>query len=736
MRNRPPPQQDVRWRGLQQSQYSESHDKESTVNNLPDQPLPATTATSSTTAFSTTASFSTTAASISTTTTTAEPYVSAAQRRPYPVKPSTPKAATAFSLFSDPDAFNLTTIYKRTHYLSSSLRGKIWWDVNGDGKRGDYANATLNDMEYDYGVPNVGNIYLVTCDDEREAKTKSITTSKPFNSRDAAPLRQSLNGEAGLYEFTELRTVPSGRYYVVYKAPRGWRLSGNTLPLGRKMLDTEGYYECVPQGGNGGAYAQMARDKGDFDYGGYCARSIGCVEIGSQAELQEKFENLDLLENTDYFENVIQGDALSHIADYGGKMVAFPTPEVMDVGMSQEPWDLPAKQYADAVVTLTFPVPQVFQSGRKLATKESPLETLLTDVFAEAETFGTSVNRQAMGDVLYSYLKENIGAFSNFDSWNNESASFTFLGVDLFGANITRKKLNQTNFWSNLRRAQVDEDNGDEAIEITYSFTARGSYRPPPHEQLGYFVQDSINADPTKLSRALREEPTLPFEEVESVQSNHLTVGPPAPACHGCVGIQASSIADDTNRMEAWATIPIILISLMIGALVFLFFGRRFWKRHHVVGPDTKREMRTKDFASSDLDITKEKNSIAMAGLGEETTEEGDCSRTSSEKKKKKRIRKKSTNKSALKDKSTRTDASDYSELCSRLHAEDEDSSSSSSSEDESEEARRRRRRKERKSKRESHASIRSDPPSLEDLLRQKKKKKRSSSNRRSRSRD
>ncbi|KAL3793751.1 hypothetical protein HJC23_013313 [Cyclotella cryptica] len=478
MKNLPPPQQRERWRGLQQSQYSESHDKESILNNVADQPPAATTTTSTTAAIATTPFSPTTTTTFSTTTAT-EPYVSASQRRPYPVKPSTPKAATAYSLFSDPDAFNLTTIYDSTHFLSSSLQGKIWWDVNGDGKRGEYANATLNDMEYDYGVPNVGNIFLVTCDDddERDAIKRGTTTSKPYNGRDAAPLRQSVVEESGLYEFTELRTVPSGRYYVVYQAPRGWRISANTLPLGRKKLDKEGYYECVPQGGNGGIYGQMARDLGDLDYGGYCARSIGCVEIGSQAELEEKFKNLELLEDTDYFQTVIQGDTRSNVADKGGKMVAFPTPEVMDVGMSLEAWDLPAKQYSDAVVTLAFPVPQGVQSGRKLATEESPLEALFSNVFAEAETFGTSMNRQAMADVLNNYLKKNIETFSGSDNSKSEVAPFTFLGIDLFEAKIERKKLNLRKSRRYLRRAQGKEDNGDEAIEITYTFTARGSYR-------------------------------------------------------------------------------------------------------------------------------------------------------------------------------------------------------------------------------------------------------------------
>lgn len=187
-------------------------------------------------------------------------------RRPYPIQPSTVRTATAYSLFSDPDAFSLDSIRRSTHYLSDSLKGKIWWDVNGDGKRGDYGDESLNEREYDYGIPNVNNIYLVACEEGKET-THAIGRSVIFNDQDPVPQRQSLASNAGVYEFNELNTIPSGRYYVMYQAPSHWRMSGNTLPLGRrKIVDEEKgtYYECVPEGVNGMSFSEKARESGDF----------------------------------------------------------------------------------------------------------------------------------------------------------------------------------------------------------------------------------------------------------------------------------------------------------------------------------------------------------------------------------------------------------------------------------------------------------------------------------------
>jgi hypothetical protein len=272
--------QNQQMRQTQEAEES-THWKDPSLNSVEQG---STSSTTTTTSSSSSSSSSTTTTQVAPTTPTLVSKEEATQR-PYPANPSTVKAATAYSLFSDPNAFDLESIYAKKHYITSSLGGKIWWDVNGDAKQGDYGNSTLNDMEYDHGIPNVGNIILVSCDDSEEKR--GSTSSKPYNGRDAIPLRQSLISESGKYDFQELNNIPLGRYYVMYEAPKGWRVSENILPLGRRegLKDGEVYYECVTEGENGKSFVNRAQDSGDFDYGGYCGRSIGCLEIGSQTEL-------------------------------------------------------------------------------------------------------------------------------------------------------------------------------------------------------------------------------------------------------------------------------------------------------------------------------------------------------------------------------------------------------------------------------------------------------------------
>jgi hypothetical protein len=151
--------------------------------------------------------------------------------------------------------------------------------------------------------------------------------------------------------------------------------------------------------------------------------------------------------------------------------------------------------------------------------------------------------------------------------------------------------------------------------------------QPPPHDQLGYFVQNSINADPTDLVRSLREDKTLPFQDIISAESSHLTVGPPPPkVC--CFGLQAI-VSLDEGGSKNWATVPVILISLMIGALMSIFFGRRLWKRRAYLDVDDMAcEMKTSEFGNytmTDEDIAREKASHRF-DMGESNTVEGDGS--------------------------------------------------------------------------------------------------------------
>lgn len=130
--------------------------------------------------------------------------------------------------------------------------------------------------------------------------------------------------------------------------------------------------------------------------------------------------------------------------------------------------------------------------------------------------------------------------------------------------------------------------------------------QPPPHEQLGYFVQNSINANPDKLGRTLREDPDLPFKDLSEASSSHLTVGPPPPKpCEGCLGIQSNEY--QVPRMERWATISIALLSVMIASLVVLFLGRRVWKRRRVViDSDVQLDMETRNFTVGNDGVEKD----------------------------------------------------------------------------------------------------------------------------------
>ena len=176
--------------------------------------------------------------------------------------------------------------------------------------------------------------------------------------------------------------------------------------------------------------------------------------------------------------------------------------------------------------------------------------------------------------------------------------------------------------------------------------------QPPPHEQLGHFVQNSINADPTELVRSLREESTLPFQNLESVESSHLTIGPPAPKlCPGCFGLQAITNVDE-GGLQSWAEVPVILLSLMIAALTFAFFARRIWKRRRYLDIDDMQcEMKTADFATSDHDIGAEKNMhrFSMEDVADDDSVDGSI------KKKKKKKSKRKLNESSDRTSSTRS---------------------------------------------------------------------------------
>merc|ERR1712161_105648 len=58
-----------------------------------------------------------------------------------------------------------------------------------------------------------------------------------------------------------------------------------------------------------------------------------------------------------------------------------------------------------------------------------------------------------------------------------------------------------------------------------------GAYHPPPFGQLGTILEDSINRDPDRLTRSLRDQADMPpaFRAAESTGFTHLTLKTPEP---------------------------------------------------------------------------------------------------------------------------------------------------------------------------------------------------------------
>jgi hypothetical protein len=272
-------------------------------------------------------------------------------------------------------------------------------------------------------------------------------------------------------------------------------MSGNTLPLDKRPTSSRDSHECIPGGGNGKYYSDKARTEGDFDQGGYCARSIGCVEIGSRAELEDKFIDLMPLEDTPYYSEVIQGDVenvygmTSGIVYTGGKYVAMPTPYMMDVGLAAAEWPLASRQFADATITLELPL----ERRRRRLGEENKLE-LLSEEFADGASFGKSENQKFMSKAIEQFLKDNISKLGSGGTMmmqesqkfaegggRQESEIFAFSGVDLFDAKMVRKKKKSRDSIDNsslsryLRASRWTQEE-EELLEVTYTFTARGSY--------------------------------------------------------------------------------------------------------------------------------------------------------------------------------------------------------------------------------------------------------------------
>ena len=256
--------------------------------------------------------------------------------------------------------------------------------------------------------------------------------------------------------------------------------------------------------------------------------------------------------------------------------VALPSPHVLNVGLSAEPWPLGSYQFADSELTLSF------DPGRVTA---EDLASILLPGSDDGGAGGGDL-RGAMERRFAGYFRDSVGG-----------GGFDVRGVDLHGGKISGGGTAAATAGSSTtppllrgggrrRRRGLGED---AVVAVTYSYTTRGMYHPPPREELGEIVSDSINADPVGIVKSLGDRgggegeddgdgPPMPpvFAEAESAVSRHLTMKrPPLPAI---VEYEVGSM------VEGWATIPIILISASIASLVGLLLFRRMLGRRRRAG--------------------------------------------------------------------------------------------------------------------------------------------------------
>lgn len=460
----------------------------------------------------------------------------------FPSEPETPKAATTFALFSNPNRFSLDSIHESTHYLTDALEGTLWHDFDSNGIRGSSTDSTLNAIEYDTGIGGV-KVQLVKCDTNELAKSG---ISLPNNGVGvSSSLKKTQVAEAGEYAFP-LENIEAGRYYVMYQAPTDYRITGNVLPLERETVDA--YFECIPKGGEGGEYMNEVKEKGDLDLGGYCARSIGCLEVGKQFDLKEEYKDIQVLD----------GDEDKYVGTTKN-LVALPSKSMLNVGLSEEEWPLNTHQYADAKIVLSF---------ASTVTSED-LSAAVPQDFASSE------------------MKRNLET-TLAKMFQGEGSAFTVQGVHLLDGEISSTQDSEETPPSRmLRGLQRDvaalPQNTATSAQVTYTLTTWGSYSPPPFEQLGTIISDSINADPTGLVKSLQDkESKLPpvFEEVDDSNARHLTtkVEKKQPGPIGAVQVFNEAKSSE-GKMATWATVPIILMAFLIAALTGVLLFRRIFTR-------------------------------------------------------------------------------------------------------------------------------------------------------------
>lgn len=504
-----------------------------------------------------------------TTTTTISPDEQQAYEKQFIQEP-TGETTTSYSLFESGDAFTLDAITSKRHYMKNDIVGQLWLDVDMNGKRGSFTDSTLNAREQDSGITGVDAIVLVDCDINQEV---AVTKSQPVSAYGDVTIQKvtETGGRAGNYRFPEVMNQP-GRYYIAYKAPTGFRINAGALPATEEKVEynSEGtpiYFECPLVGGEGETYYEDALSNGDFDNRGYCGRSVGCFEVGKKADIEQKFK--DLVEVDDAGVEVASNSSAFGPDDM---VVVYPDQYMLDIGLSEQAWPLTTQQFAEIEVDLVFP------KTSTEAVTESLGETLESDSALAESTTVEAIQRSLESTITTS-------DFSSVEL-EVEGVSLTTTSVHKKTSEETLEEPTRRNLRAS-RKLQVLVDSSastaDGVTVVTYKFTARGGYKPPPHLQLGKIVEDSINADQRKLTKSLQDKigQGLPdvFAQLENVDSRHLTIKEDVPSVVEMLNDQSQP----TSGMASWATVLVVLLAVFIFGLIGLFFFRRAFSRRRVV---------------------------------------------------------------------------------------------------------------------------------------------------------
>lgn len=532
------------------------------------------------------------------TTATLSPQDQQAYEEQFTKEPTGGDSTTTTSLFpSGQNVFSSTSILSKPHYLSNEIAGQLWLDIDRNGKRGSFTDSTLNALEQDSGVTGVDAIVLVDCDTNTEV---AVTKSQPVRGDGQVVIQKvtETGGVAGGYRFPEGLSSP-GRYYIVYKAPVDFRVGANTLPLREVKAERSedgilSYFECPFLGGEGEMFYEDAVGNGEFDYGGYCGRSVGCFEVGRKKDMEDKFETLVEEEGSAYGPDDM--------------VVVYPSEHMLDVGLSQEPWPLATQQFADIEVDLVFP--------------ENTTEAVYATLGETLESDSALAESATVADIERSLL-ESIMSIEEFSDVQLEVE-----GVALSTVEEHEKDSEESSpeiFTRNLRssrRVQVSEEPPalNSYTVVKYKFTARGAYNPPPRLELGVIAEQSINADSRRLTKTLQDTIGDVFSELQTVNSKHLTIKDYANSVAADSNPASGEIRPPLDTLNAqnaesrsgglapWATVPIILLAILISGLIGLFFFRRAFHRRNVVhsDPDFKKGEKNGKQYDSEYDYADE----------------------------------------------------------------------------------------------------------------------------------